>query len=183
MLTNDSNDKRSVLKDLYLTYSEDIYKVAYYISKDQYIAEEIVQETFIKAYTKLETLDDPSKVKNWLIKIASNLTKRKLKIPKNSVMFCSDYSDYETLLQFDAAKVQSNSPDALIESKELRGYLKALLNSMEPEFREVLILYYYNQLSYAEIATQLNLRLGTVKSRLSRAKKKLKERYNENGYT
>lgn len=179
---DDSKDKRSVLKNLYLAYSEDIYKITYYICKDQYIAEEIVQETFIKAYTKLDTLDNPDKVKSWLITIASNLTKRRLRSTKTTLTLYPDFTDYEANPALENNYSGNLSPDAFIEDKELQEYLKTLLDTLEPEFREVIILYYYNQLSYTEIAAQLNLRLGTVKSRLSRAKKKLKERYNKKQY-
>lgn len=170
----DSKDKKFLLKNLYEKYSEDIYKVAYYISKDQYIAEEILQETFIKAYTKIDTLNNPDSVRPWLITIASNLTKKKLKSTKNKVYYYSSLSDFEYLI--------SNKPINNIDHMIIKDHLKECINSLEPDFREVLILYFFNQLSYEEIAEKLNIRLGTVKSRLSRAKKKLKERYDTDTY-
>ncbi|WP_105619415.1 RNA polymerase sigma factor [Vallitalea okinawensis] len=170
----DPKDKKLLLKNLYEKYSEDIYKVAYYISKDQYIAEEILQETFIKAYTKIDTLNNPDSVRPWLITIASNLTKKKLKSTKNKVYYYSNLTDFEYLI--------SNKPINNIDHMIIKDHLKECINSLEPDFREVLILYFFNQLSYEEIAEKLNIRLGTVKSRLSRAKKKLKERYDTDTY-
>lgn len=168
----DEIDKRQLyLKELYEQFSEDIYKIVYYISKDPDIAEEILQETFIKAYVKLDTLKNRDSVKPWLISIASNLTKKKLRtMSRNRVFYYNSLEDFDYLI--------SNSSSNNIDQMIVKEHLKECINSLEADFREILVLYYYDQLSYEEIAEKLNIRLGTVKSRLSRAKKKLKEQYN-----
>lgn len=169
---SESEKKKRYFKDIFDKYSLDIYRVAYYISRDKYIAEEAVQDTFINAYTKLDTLNDLSNLKPWLIKIATNCTKAKLK-KGNNVLFIS------TLKEFDGTYCCQTSSDTLVQDEveynELKYYLKEQLDLLDPDFREVIILYYYEQLSYAEISKRLNLHIGTVKSRLNRAKIKLKK--------
>lgn len=169
-MRDDVDNRHLCLKELYEYYSEDIYKIVYYICKDADIAEEILQETFIKAYLKIDTLKNADSVKPWLISIASNLTKKKLKTKnKNKMFYYNSLNDFDYLI--------SNTASNNIDQMLLTQHLKECINSLEPDFREILVLYYYDQLSYEEIANRLDIRLGTVKSRLSRAKKKLKEQY------
>jgi RNA polymerase sigma-70 factor (ECF subfamily) len=139
-----------------------VFKTAYLILDDAREAEDALQETFLKAYRSLGTYD-PSKgaFTTWLYRITVNhcLSQRR--------RFSRFLRSGEQITESDASSLE----DEISEGQALQG----ALNRLSPKLRTVIVLRFFLDLSYAEIAQVLSVPLGTVKSRLNLALKKARE--------
>lgn len=169
---NDDEDLE-VYKVIFQSLSPKIYKIAYAITGNEYDAKDVVQDTFIQAFKNIKSLKDKSKFNNWVYSIASNLAKSRYNKNKREV---ASIIDEDLVHNFANHNNSFDDPDAIIEKKETSNSIKSLLNELSPTYKEVLILYYYADLSYEQISNDLNISMGTVKSRLYRAKEALKEK-------
>lgn len=155
-------------------YYKRIYYSAYYVIRDQDLAEDIVQETFIKAFKNLHTVQDVEKLGAWLSIIATRTAIDHLRRLKK-------WNDFTTLdvyidTEFDAIQPDSVSTvETGLEEAYVKGLLLEEMDKLKPDHKEVLILYYHHDQTYEEIAELLNVKIATVKTRMFRAKKKLKE--------
>jgi len=157
-------------KGLFEAHNSKVYRVAFYIIKNEQDAKDIVQEAFTIAFNKLHTLKDQNKFEHWICKIACNLAKEKYKKNKREVLT----EDYEKVVSYIEAKKEIFCQEDEIEKKELKDYMLKQINSLKTHYREVILLYYYLDMSYEEISAFLNVNIGTIKSRLARAKQILR---------
>ena len=127
-------------------YKGQMYRFAFSIVKNETDAEDVVAETIKKAYGKF---------KRWIMSILANEAKRMMS-KRNKEILTDDSNTFENNYYMNDLE------------------LKHLVNSLPAEFREVVILYYYERFTVKEIAQILEVSVGTVKSRLSRAREKLK---------
>lgn len=141
--------------ELILANKTAMYRLAYGILRSKADAEDAVSETVLKAYEHLGDLKKPELFKSWIMQIVSNVSKTMLR--RNSRVSLTD-----DISCFEAPAVQ---PDT-----ELWNVVMGLENDQ----REILILFYYEGFTVKEIASILHVPQGTVKSRLSRAREKLK---------
>ncbi len=139
---------------------------------DVYEIEDVVQETFLKAYRHLSSYDCERKFTNWLITIARNLWYDNRK--KNSKSIASTDLVTDVLLSSDNEDVQR--PDDIAVRKEEFKKLVAIIRSLDEDFRTPFILRVVNELSYQEIADALSLPLQTVKNRIFKARTYLREK-------
>lgn len=139
-----------------------VYRFAFRLSGQASDAEDLAQQAFMDAQRKLDTLRDPAKVRPWLFMIVRNLYRRKLRDQK---------PDRQVTLEA-VAEPMANVQRAPLDDEGLQ----LALNSLPEEFRTVLLLFYFEDLSYREIAERLELSIGTVMSRLSRGKQHLRQR-------
>lgn len=132
-------------------------------------AEDLVQEVFLKAYINIKSFDTSKKFSPWLYRIAHNefinAIKRKHKEPLP--IFNPD-------ILFPYA-VSKDHADKEIKEKEFRHELNKSLKKLEPKYREPLVLYYFEDLSYKEISEILHIPVSTVGIRISRAKQNMKK--------
>jgi RNA polymerase sigma-70 factor, ECF subfamily len=141
-----------------------LYRYAYRLSGSSQEAEDLTQETFCKAQSKLHELRDASKAKSWLFTILRNNYLHRLRSSKLEKQVSLD----------GVAELPDRTPDSLpeIDSAQLQQALTEL-----PEiFRTPIIFYYFEDFSYRDIAEQMSVPLGTVMSRLARAKSFLRQR-------
>lgn len=150
-------------------YGTGLLKLAYSYVKNWDTAEDLVQETFITVYSKFELFDQKSSVKTWIYRIAINKCKDYLKSPKNRLLHY--YSTH--LNQFAKEK---NLTDKLIESEESIAISDTLMN-LPIKYREVLLFYYYEDLTVKEIAQLLHVTEANVKTRLLRGREKFKKQF------
>lgn len=147
---------------------ESVFRFAYRLSGTSHEAEDISQQAFLDAQRKLDTLRDPDKVRAWLFMIVRNLYRRQIR---------DRVTHGEVALEVLVEPVdQKRGSDKQIEQSLDSESLQQVLNELPEEFRSVLLLFYFRELSYREIAEQLDVPIGTVMSRLSRGKKQLRER-------
>ena len=158
-------------KIIFEMHYERVYQAAYFVLKDQYLAQDVTQETFLKAFRKIDTLEDGNKLGAWLGTIATRTAidfLRKIK-RRNDILIEDVYIDEERIDD------QMSSIEDKIEYKFLEKIIRKNISILEPpEYREVIILKYEYELQDKEIAEALGISIGATKSRLHRARKQLK---------
>lgn len=155
-------NKQDFFEKLVLAYEKDLYRYAYWLCKQPTVAEDLVQETFVRAWKAIENLKDEKAAKAWLITILRR---------ENARLY---EKVQPILLELDESLVaegEANEPLPLLEKAQLQNFIMQLPN----DYREPMILQIMWGFSGEEIATQLNLKLATVNTRLFRARQKLKE--------
>jgi RNA polymerase sigma-70 factor (ECF subfamily) len=158
---------RQAFNELVCNHKDRVYTIAVRLLGDCHEAEDIAQETFVKAYEGISAFRGDAKFSTWLYRICYNLSLNCLARKKRNP---GDDCLPETL-----ADPIASLPEQLI-AQEQRQFVQQALTCLKPEFREVVVLYYTGQLSYEEIATLQDLPIGTVRSRLHRGRQELKER-------
>lgn len=148
-----------------------IHRTAYGLTGDAQVAEEVLQDTFVRAYRHRATLRTDVSPAPWLHRVALNLCYSRLARRRLPVDPIDDA----------AAGLRDHrpGPDAHAELAELRSVIRAGVADLPPKHRSVVVLYYLHGLSLAETADFLGVRLGTVKSRLHYALKGLRHRLAE----
>ena len=137
-------------------------------------SEDIAQETFIKLYLNKKLYRDIAKFSTWFYTIALNITRTyKKKESKISTISISDY-DPEHDKDFDIRSTVRN-PEEEAGSVVESDYIQKAIDSLEENFRAIIVLRDIEELEYEEISEILNIPLGTVKSRINRAREKLKD--------
>lgn len=155
------------LESMMRTYGNDVLRTAYMYVKDIHTAEDIFQEVFIKADRNKESFRGESSVKTWLIRITVNACKDFLK---------SAYNRRVTPLQeFQENALMSENDFDGVERKEIQQEVRDAVMSLPETHRDVVLCVYFQNMTVPEAAKTLGLAEGTVKSRLSRAKEKLRQ--------
>ncbi|RPI03772.1 MAG: RNA polymerase sigma factor [Calditrichaeota bacterium] len=160
------------LTSLIELYSPSIHRVVYSIVRDENIVEDLAQETFLKMLAALKHYEFRAPFRSWLLRIAVNLCRdhlRKKKVRKIMTLF---------QVNEDSGEEQSFSgsepdPATLFERVERKMLLEKALERLPQNSRVVLIMRELEELSYEEIAEILHWKMGTVKSRLFRARQEL----------
>jgi len=155
------------LRELIDAHYEMLYRYAYRLSGNAADSEDLVQEAFGKAMTRMDQLRNPDLVKPWLYRILRNIYLHRVRDEKRHRVI-----PLESAGEL-AAKQDSEVP--MIEPERLQ----AALDELEESFRSPLILYYFEGFSYREIAEQMDLPIGTVMSRLARAKSYLRTKLSD----
>lgn len=147
-------------------YGTEILRIAYLYVGDFQTAEDIFQEVFLKAYQSFADFKGKSSVKTWLIRIAINSCKDYLKSAWKRRVAPMDEAMEQSLCSPDVYEQTERKVDA--------GKVREAVFLLPEQYREVIICFFYQELSLEETAQALHLPTGTVKSRLSRAKERLK---------
>lgn len=158
-------------------YEGNIFRLARHITQNPEDAEDVLQETFLKAYEHLEDFQGNSKFYTWLVRIAVNQSLMKLRKRKSdaSVSLDDPYDTGEETVTREIA-VWDPNPELTYSREEIRGILEKAIDSLPPTFRAVFVLRDIEGLSTEETATALNLSIPAVKSRLLRARLRLREK-------
>ena len=160
------NGDGSVFGELVRKYQDKIYNLCRYMLQDMHDAEDAAQDTFIKAYRNLGAFKPDASFYTWLYRIAVNacLDYKKKARPEQ----IDDEYALDRLASTDA------SPERLYQSKEITRSIQSALAKLPEQLRAVIVLKEIEELSYEEIAEVLHTSLGTVKSRISRARDELR---------
>ena len=162
------NGNKKAFDKLYKLTSNDVWFTCVSLLKDEENAKDIMQETYITAFLKLDTLKDEEKFCGWLTTIATNKSKNKL---KGKVEY---QIDDEVLI----AKTETDElmlPEEYINKAEKRKVLLQIIeDTLSFNQYQVVLMFYFNELSIAEIAQALEISEGTVKSRLNSSRAKMK---------
>lgn len=166
-----SNESTNYEKIIFEEYYHRVYRAAYYIIKDEHLAQDIVQEAFLKAFEQMDSLKDGEKLGAWLATIATRTAIDFLRKKKNK----RNYIPIEDVYIDKGANL--NSPvEEKVEYELLKDMIKKNLHELEPpEYRQIILLKYKYYLSDQEMAEFLDIKLGAAKSRLYRARLKLKK--------
>lgn len=157
-------------------YARNVYRLALNITQLQEDAEDVLQETFMKAYEHLEEFEGHSKFYTWLVRIAMNESLMKLRKRKwdRTVWLDEPIETGEDRVARDIA-VWDN-PEQRYSKEELREILNKAIQSLTPPYRSVFVLRDVEDLSIEETARVLDLSVPAVKSRLLRARLQLRDK-------
>ena len=150
-----------------------VYRLALRILKNEADAEDAAQEAFLKAYTSLADLRGDSRFSVWLYRLTNNICIDMLRKSKRAVIVSLQTEDDDGEETELAIPDERYSPERLAERAADRDAVRTALAALPDDCREILALRESAGLSYDEIAAALSLEVGTVKSRLNRARKKL----------
>lgn len=163
-MDNIRENESIVNKDEYITLINKnrlkLYKTAISILKNDEDANDAIQETLLSSYKNFNNLKDKTLFTTWIVRILINKCYDIIN-KKKKVTYIDD-----TIVQNTASYYDKYKTDSILEN---------VLNQLDEELREITLLYYYDDLSVTSIAEMLEIPNGTVKSRLSRARKKILE--------
>ncbi|PJE50556.1 MAG: hypothetical protein COV29_04075 [Candidatus Yanofskybacteria bacterium CG10_big_fil_rev_8_21_14_0_10_36_16] len=155
-------------EQIVVQYQRDIINFHYRFTGNRFEAEDLAQETFIKAYKKLHTLKEHDKFKSWLFHIARNTAVDFFRKNKNRAIPV----DHEILASL-ASMSDSPNYEKLVEQNNISKQIKNCVNLLKEEEKLLIKLLYYHDFSYAQISKMLNINQNTLKSRLRRARMSL----------
>ncbi len=161
----------SAFQELVRAYQDNIYNLCSYMTGDPVNAEDIAQDVFLKAYQNLKNFRPNASIYTWLYRIAVNA--------------CIDYkrkASFESLFRYQQHNDETiedepsddPSPEHDYESQQTRNAVRKALGRLSQKLRAVIVMKEMDGLSYDEIAQSLDISIGTVKSRISRARDELK---------
>jgi RNA polymerase sigma-70 factor (ECF subfamily) len=162
----EGHNKDQILQDLMTAYGQDVWNFAFSLTRHRDAADDIAQECFLKAYRNLESFRGKSSVKTWLLTITKNAVRdyrRSAFIRKVTLM--------DKLPRGEAGGSLSAEQEALDQIVADAVWRKVL--ALPAKYRAVLVLYAHHQLSMEEISQLLSISVGTVKSRLFRARQRV----------
>jgi RNA polymerase sigma-70 factor (ECF subfamily) len=173
LITSARKGDARAFNQLVLLYQSMAYNVAYRVLSDPDAAADATQDAFLSAYKAMREFRGGS-FKAWLLRIVTNACYDQLRVkqrrPTNSLDDLAVEADHSSYLHDPAER-----PDEFVERQELNRTLQGGISTLPAEQRVILVLSDVQGLSYQEIAQVTGLSLGTVKSRLSRARAKLRD--------
>lgn len=158
-------------------YERKIFRLAKHITQNDEDAEDVLQETFMKAYSHLDSFQGQSKFYTWIVRIGVNEALMKLRKRKSSKTVSLDEptdTGEDTMVREIA--VWEENPEQKYSRDELREILDNAVESLKPAFRTVFVLRDIEEMSTEETASALEISIPAVKSRLLRARLELREK-------
>lgn len=162
LIKNLRKGREDAYRQIVEEYGNRLLRTCYLILKDKEEAEDVVQETFIKVFQKMDSFRGNSNLYTWIYTIALNLSRDRLRKKKDTLTFEDEW-------------VGNNDIEYQIEKGFDRELLRKKLFEINSLYREVMVLFYFEELSIKEISNLLNEKEGTIKSKLSRGRNILKE--------
>lgn len=159
-------------------YLQKVYVLAYRFMGNPEDASDLAQEALVRAFQAIGKFRQEASFKTWLFRIVANVCRDELRRQKRKREVSLD----EPLIITNQGEIQretadwSRSPEGIFEQKEQQKYLQKIIEGLPPEYRLVIIMRDIQSFSYQEIAEVLGCSLGTVKSRLFRARRVLREK-------
>lgn len=179
-------EQRSDLRDFQKIVEDNhqrVYSVIYRMIEDREEAEDLTQDVFVNAYRAFDRFRHESQVYTWLYRIAVNLTKNRL--DRRSRRRSSDGPSLDAPVEAEEDDISRQvedwrlAPDRAAENNELERVLASYVTRLRPEYKEVIILRDYEDLSYEDIARVVGCSVQAVKSRLFRARTVLRRALSE----
>lgn len=148
-------------------YGDRVYRLAYRLAGNQHDAEDITQETFIRVFRSLDRYQ-PGSFTGWLHRIATNvfldMTRRRARVRVNPLGESTEH-----------VPAAGPTPEQVVEDARLDPDLQAALDELAPEFRAAVVLCDVEGLSYQEVGDALGIKVGTVRSRIHRGRRALRD--------
>lgn len=169
----------AAFNELVLLYQERVYNATYRIMSDPATADDMTQEAFVTAYRKMDQFQGGN-FQAWLTRIAINLCYDELRRRKRRP--AESFEDGGIDEEADARLISHNpQPESLAQSSELSSAIAECFGDLPDEYRVVAVMVDVEAYSYDEIASLVNISLGTVKSRVSRARQRLRDCLRQKG--
>ena len=161
-------DKEDLIDEIMNKYGQEVLQLVYSYVNNKEVAEDLTQDIFVKCYKSLHTYKGNSNLKTWLWRIAINHCKDYLKSWYNKKVIVTE--DDFTYMESQKESVEQT----VIQNAEDRELASAVMN-LPIKYREVIYLFYYEELSIKEIAIVIDVKENTIKTRMKKAKELLKK--------
>jgi RNA polymerase sigma-70 factor (ECF subfamily) len=175
--------REAAFRELIRRYERPLFSLVYRMVRDRETAEELAQDTFVKALNNIDRYSPEFKLSSWLFKIANNLAIDHLRKARLPTVSLSGSPDAATAAEVEATsfEVAANTPSPLeaLEARELGSSIERAIGRLRPEYRSCILMRHVEGRSYEEIATTLDLPLGTVKTYIHRARNELRKALGE----
>lgn len=167
LIKNLKLNKENAYVDLMNLYGDRLLRISYLILKDEKEAEDVVQETFLRIFKNIKGFRGDSSLYTWIYRISQNIIKDRIKKIDNTY-----YEDIPHM----------HTTEEIIIKHIDRNLLRNGIDKLSYIYKQVIVLFYFEDLSIREIAEILEEKEGTVKSKLSRGRRLLKEDLERGGY-
>lgn len=154
------------IETLIRQYGNDVLRTAYMYVRDMNLAEDIFQDVFIKVNQKLHTFEGNASIKTWIIRITINTCKDYLKSAWNKRVV--------PMMEYQEDMIISETDYDDVEKKDTRELIRKSVLSLPDKYKDVVLCVYFQDMTITETANALQIAEGTAKSRLSRARQRLK---------
>ena len=165
----------AAFREIVLRYQQPVFAHIMRIVRDPSRAEELAQDTLVKAFQALHTYDQERRFAAWILTIAHHVAIDEVRKAQYDTVSLDNLSAAGGQ-RIQIPDVKSPTPEVIAERSALAGALHAAIGGLRPEYRELVALKYEQELEYEEIVEITGLPVGTVKSSLHRARKELAER-------
>lgn len=162
------NGDQDAFAELVTEYQTAVYNLTYRMLNEHHEAEDAAQETFLRAFRHLEKYDASRPFRTWLLSIASHYCIDLIRKRRISLLSLDEFLPSQWL-----SVIADDGIEEVAISSERRDLLQTMLGKLRPEERAIIVLRYWHDLSYEEIAETLDTNRGVVKSRLFRARQAL----------
>jgi len=171
--------KEAAYRELLRRYERPVFSLIYRMVRDQALAEDLAQDTFVKVLNALESYRPEYKFSSWVFKIANNVAIDQLRRRELDTLSLDGAPGARTQEEVEATALQAvdrtETPLAELESRELGSRIEQAIAKLRPEYRSCILLRHVEGRSYEEIAEALDLPLGTVKTYIHRARHELRQ--------
>jgi RNA polymerase sigma-70 factor (ECF subfamily) len=171
--------EEAAYRELIRRYERPLFSLLYRMVRDRELAEDLAQETFIKALNAIESYRPEYKFSSWIFKIANNAAIDHLRRRELDTLSLEGSPHAETPEAVEATALQigdrQESPLDVVEARELGGQIEQAIAQLRPEYRSCILLRHVEGRAYEEIAEILSLPLGTVKTYIHRARNELRQ--------
>jgi RNA polymerase sigma-70 factor (ECF subfamily) len=171
--------EETAYRELIRRYERPLFSLLYRMVRDRELAEDLAQETFVKALNAIESYRPEYKFSSWIFKIANNAAIDHLRRRELDTLSLEGSPHAETPDAVEATALQigdrQESPLEAVEARELGGQIEQAIARLRPEYRSCILLRHVEGRAYEEIAEILNLPLGTVKTYIHRARNELRQ--------
>jgi RNA polymerase sigma-70 factor, ECF subfamily len=170
--------REAAYRELVRRYERPVFALLYRMVRDRELAEDLAQETFVKALNAIESYRPEFKFSSWIFKIANNAAIDHLRRRELDTLSLDGSPHAETPEAMQATALQigarQESPLDAVEARELGGAIESAIGRLRPEYRSCILLRHVEGRAYEEIAEILDLPLGTVKTYIHRARNELR---------
>ncbi len=170
--------REAAYRELIRRYERPVFSLVLRMVRDRQLAEDLAQETFIKALNAIATYKPEYKFSSWIFKIANNAAIDHLRRRDLDTLSLDGSPNATTADEIEATALQvgdrAQGPLAELESRELGSAIEEAIGLLRPEYRSCILLRHVEGMAYEEIAQLLDLPLGTVKTYIHRARNELR---------
>lgn len=170
-----NGDKRSE-RIIYEMFYETVYKISMYMMRDGELAQDVTQESFVKIYKNLHKLNDNEKIEAWVKTITRRTALDALRKQKK----WNETPTEDVYLEKGDVEMVSEI-ETEYEEEQVKKIIISAIDELKPKYKEVMYLKFIEEMQDKEISEELDIKLGTVKSRIHRAKSEIKSKIEGGG--
>ncbi len=177
LLAGSLKGERGDFRMLLERYEGELFNFLYHTTADRQTAEDLFQETFLQVFANIEKFRPGGRFRPWVYTIAANLARDEMRRRRRrrSLSLDSEVKPGEETKMVEMIEAEEADPAAQARTRETAAMAAEMLDALPENLREVVVLYFYNDMKYTEISEALGLPMGTVKSRLYRAVREMAE--------